>query len=105
MTIKKKELPRDITEMCYIDIYESMRCLYYKNVPLIVMNYPFWTEDIVVRAGYIDYNKTEKGYSLLIDVPQYDNKGRLTKIEHIYYGLFSTIKEFEDWLDNPTFFY
>jgi len=105
MTIKNRQLPIDITDQCYIDTYENVRCLYYKNVPLILVNYPFWTEDIVVRAGYIDYNKTEKGYSLLIDVPQYDNKGKLIKVDNIYYGLFSTKKEFEDWLNNPTFFY
>ena len=98
--IKKSELPLDMTAHCYIDIFENNYCLFYKTIPMIIVNYQFWTEDISVKADYIDYSEDEKGYTMLINVPSYDN-GKLVQVDHVYYGLFKTIGEFGEWLENP----
>ena len=102
--VRKKDLPIDITKQCYIDYFDGNYCLFYKEVPMIIVNYQFWTEDILVRGDYIDYNTDERGYSILIDIPSYNN-GKLTHIDHVYYGLFETVREFEDWLDSPYYLY
>jgi hypothetical protein len=102
--MKKTDLPVDITPKCYIDSYDGNHCLFYDQIPMIVVNYEFWTEDIKVRGDYIDYGSDEKGYTILIDVPSYEN-GKLVHIDHIYYGLFKTMDEFENWLKEPYFLY
>ncbi len=99
------KIPRDLIKYCYIDRYENDYCLFYKGLPLIIVNYQFWTEDIRVKADYIDYGENEKGYTILIDMPVYDQNNELIKIEHIYYGLFENLKDFENWLEDPYFLY
>ena len=103
--IKKKDLPIDLIDYCYIDVYDLNYCLFYKGVPLILVNYQFWTEDISVKGDYINYDEDEKGYTILIDIPSYDDKGRLEKMDHVYYGLFDSLYEFEKWLEDPYFIY
>jgi hypothetical protein len=102
--IKKAELPFDIKSFCYIDSYEGNYCLFFKQIPMIVVNYQFWTEDIQVRCDYIDYGENEKGYTILIDVPSYEN-GKLLNVDHVYYGLFKSLKEFNEWFEEPYFLY
>jgi len=102
--MKKKDLPLDITSKCYIDDYEGNFCLFYNKVPLIVVNYEFWTEDIKIKVDYINYGDNEKGYSVLIDVPYY-NEGKLINIDHVYYGLFKSLSEIDIWLKDPYFLY
>ena len=103
--MRKKDLPIDLIKYCYIDKYENEYCLFYKGLPLIVVNYQFWTEDIKVKADYIDYGENERGYTILIDIPVYDKDNKLVKIEHIYYGLFENLSDFKNWLDAPYFLY
>lgn len=103
--LSKKDLPYDITNKCYIDLFQSNYCLFYQKVPLIVVKYTFWTEDIHVYCDYIDYNEDERGYTLLIDVPSYDENMKRDVVDHVYYGLFYTIKELESWLKNPYLLY
>lgn len=103
--IKRSDLPLDLTNKCYIDNFEGNFCLFYKNVPMIIVNYQFWTEDIDVKGDYIDYGDDEKGFSLLIDVPSYDEDKKLAHLDHVYYGLFETLYDFEEWLTNPVFLY
>ncbi|HOJ64009.1 MAG TPA: hypothetical protein PLE45_06270 [Spirochaetota bacterium] len=103
--IRDKDLPIDLIKYCYIDKYDNEYCLFYKGLPLIIVNYQFWTEDIQVKADYIDNGEDEKGYSILIDMPIYDKNNNLVKIEHIYYGLFQNLADFEKWLKNPYFLY
>jgi hypothetical protein len=102
--IKKNELPIELTHLCYIDYYDDNYCLFYKDVPMIIVNYQFWTEDIVVKGDYINYDKEEKGYTILIDIPSYE-KGKLVNIDHVYYGLFDSLKDFDDWLREPYYLY
>ena len=103
--IKRGNLPINLTKLCYIDDYEGNYCLFYKNVPMIVVNYQFWTEDIGVKADYLDYGEGEKGFSILIDVPTYDENKKLVHVDHVYYGLFDNLKEFQEWLKTPIFLY
>jgi len=103
--LKKNDLPIDLIDNCYIDLYEGSYCLFYKGIPLILVNYQFWTEDITVLGDYIDYGDNEKGYTILIDIPSYDDKGNLLKLDHVYYGLFGNLIEFENWLNEPYFIY
>ncbi|OHD11374.1 MAG: hypothetical protein A2086_08955 [Spirochaetes bacterium GWD1_27_9] len=102
--LRKKDLPVELTHSCYIDFYDGNYCLFYKSIPMIIVNYQFWTEDIKVRGDYIDYDPDENGYTILIDIPTYED-GKLTHIDHIYYGLFDTLKEFDEWLTNPYYLY
>ena len=102
--LKKNDLPLNLTEKCHIGIFESAYCLFYKVIPLLHVNYQFWTEDIVVIGDYINYSEDEKGYSLLIDVPTYQD-GKLIKVDHVYYGLFDRIADFDNWLTDPWFLY
>ena len=102
--IRKSELPLDLTNLCYIDLFESNYCLFYKSIPMIIVSYQFWTEDISVKADYIDYNEEEKGYTLLINVPSYEG-GKLSQVDHVYYGLFKTLAEFDEWLESPYYLY
>lgn len=104
-TIKKIELPLNLTNLCYIGKYDGEYSLFYKKIPMILVNYPFWTEDIKIQGDYIDYSDGEKGYSILIDLPIYCENKRLIRVEHIYYGLFDELKSFEEWLENPCFLY
>lgn len=99
--LSKKDLPYDITNKCYIDVFQSDYCLFYQKVPLIIMKYTFWTEDIHVKCAYIDYSESERGYTLLIDLPNYDANLKFDGVDHVYYGLFCTIKELESWLKEP----
>lgn len=103
--IKKSDLPIPLTNLCYIDNYENNSCLFYKNIPMIVVNYQFWTEDIDVKADYINYGEGEKGYTILIDIPIYDEKKKLVHTDHVYYGLFETLAKIEEWLKKPYFLY
>ena len=37
----KPKLPITITNHCYIGMYDNNYCLFYKDVPLIMVKYPF----------------------------------------------------------------
>jgi hypothetical protein len=102
--VRKNDLPLDLTSQCYIDFFDGNYCLFYKNIPMIIVNYQFWTEDISVKADFIDYSEDEKGYTLLINVPSYED-GKLSHVDHVYYGLFKTLNEFNEWLENPYYLY
>jgi hypothetical protein len=102
--LRKSDMPLDITSKCYVDYYDGNYCLFYQKIPMIVLNYQFITEDVNVRGDYIDYGEDEKGYTILIDVPSYQD-GKLIHLDHVYYGLFRNLVEFEKWLKEPTFLY
>jgi hypothetical protein len=102
--VKKNDLPIDLTEKCYIDNFDGNFCLFYKNIPMIIVNYQFWTEDLIVKGDYIDYNEDEKGYTILINIPSYE-KGKLIHVDHVYYGLFENLNEFDEWLEDPYYLY
>ena len=101
----KPKLPITITNHCYIGMYDNNYCLFYKDVPLIMVKYPFWTEHINVMCDYINYNESERGYTVLIDVPSYDEHYKLINLEHVYYGLFNSLQDLMKWLDKPYFIY